>query len=79
MSRVDPEDNVSTASGAINAFFNHLAAGETIDQARSAANEIIKNYNDHYRPEGREEMEEMTAVCGNGASGGSTFADILKP
>jgi hypothetical protein len=73
------EGDAATASAAINAFFNTLAgsSSSTIDQALSAANVIIDDYNMH--PAAIGPMSDMTAVYGSGASGSSTFADIIKP
>lgn len=71
------EVDAATASGAINAFFNTLASGQTIADALGAANQIIDNYNSH--PGATGQMNEMTAVYGSGVSGANTFVDIMKP
>ncbi len=73
------EGDASTASGAINAFFNTLASSQTstIDQALSAANQIIDSYNSH--PGALGQMNELAAVYGNAISGTNTFMDIMKP
>ncbi|MGO9243681.1 MAG: hypothetical protein ACLPT4_05670 [Verrucomicrobiia bacterium] len=72
------EGDAATASAAINAFFNTLAGGQTIDAALSAGNVIIDTYNMHPNPGGAQ-MNDMTAVYGGGASAASTFTNLITP
>jgi hypothetical protein len=74
--RTGGNGDVAAQSAALTKFFESLAAGGTVDQARAAGNAVINASNARHPPE--EQGGEMVPSYGTGVSGGSTFQDLIK-
>jgi hypothetical protein len=74
--RTGGKGNASTQAGAVRAFFESLAAGGTVDEAKAAGNKVIEGSNAKLPP--NQQGAPMASFYGTGVSDVSTWKDLLK-